>query len=86
MAMDNGMPVENQAAENQEVSVEDLLWALGRARGLLEGCSVRPETPEDHPELRTEWRRGSVAPNVYCNATSGTAEQFALKLWQYTLK
>lgn len=84
MAMDNGMPVENQAAETEEITNDEIMDALAKGRGYL-AASVRPETPADRPEMRHEWRRGSVAPTVYID-TSGTTEQFAIRLWQSTLK
>lgn len=81
--MDNGMPVENQATETEEITNDEIMVALEQGRRLLADCPIRPETPEDRPEMRSEWTRGNVAPNVYCGATTGTAEERAVELWRF---
>lgn len=83
MAVYSRMPGRNQDCEIQEVTNDEIMELLAMGRGLLADCHVRPETPEDHPERRSEWARGSVAPNVYCAATSGTAEERAVALWRF---
>lgn len=80
----NGIRASNQDTENQEeISNDKIMDALDMGRGLLADCSVRAETLEDNPNIRFEWTHGSVAPNVYANATSGTAEERAVQLWRF---
>lgn len=73
----------NQDTESQEITNDEIMEALIQGRELLADCLVRPETPDDRPEMRSEWTRGSVAPNAYCDATSGTTEERAIKLWRF---
>lgn len=67
------------------ISNEEIFDAFESGRKLLRECDIRPETLEDEPERRTEWRRGSVAPNLFCQATSGGVEQRAVTMWKYLL-
>lgn len=71
-----------QEEQGTTITNEDIYDAFESGRQLMQGCEIRPETPEDEPEKRTEWRRGSIAPNLFCQATSGTSEERALKMWK----
>lgn len=83
MSSDNGLPVENQATATEEITNDQIMEAFAQGRGLLAGCPIRPETPDDRPEMRSEWTRGSVAPNIYCGTTSSTAEERAVEVWRF---
>lgn len=79
----NNEATEDQATGNEEITNDEIMEAFAQGRGLLAGCPIRPETPDDRPEMRSEWTHGSVAPNIYCGTTSGTAEERAVDLWRF---
>lgn len=74
-----------QTQPDLNISDEEIFDAFERGRKLMRECDIRPETLDDEPGRRTEWRRGSVAPNLFCHATSGDVEQRAVALWKHLL-
>ncbi len=72
------------SSERQDVVItnEDAYDAFEDGRQLMHGCEIRPESLSDRPEERTEWHRGNVAQTLFCQASSGTPEERAVKTWQ----
>lgn len=56
--------------QKDTITNNDIYDAFERGRQLMQGCELRPETPEDRSNQY-----------LYCNATSGTLQERAVKMW-----
>lgn len=73
-------------AQNDIITNEDVYDAFQSGRQLMQGCEIRPESSEDMPDERTEWRRGNATKTLFCQTFSENPEERAVTTWQYMVR
>ena len=69
----------------EDLSLEKLFFEINNGRNTGSTVHLRPETETDLQVYRIDWQHGSVAPNTFCNGTSGGRELRAVCIWQHLI-